>query len=655
MKRIYSHALTIFSLAFAYTKGTLLSTLLYFIPTYATWMIIGFFTLFLFFIYWITRGESVDFSWKKVLKIASFGTLVGYFLQIINICLYLKIRDIPINIGFFEDEFYRSVVFLLPCLVVGELLYYFMKQSLGRSIGLGVLVLGVCGFQLKNLLTVEPSNNPLTLISSSRLGGTVSKASKDKPNVILILADDLGTGDVSYNGQNTYRTPHIDRLANEGVNFNNAFCSAPICSPSRAGLLTGEYQQRHGFEHLTDGFSGHPYSRKADFAAYGHQLGSDDTYWWQTEVVKRGLDPQTTTLAEFLKGDGYATAAIGKWHLGVLPRYLPQNQGFDYSLCTYSAGMFYLTPKNDSIASFFHADNFFEKLEHQLMVYQLFENGKPYKTDKEVYTTDLFTQKGLDFIEKNKDNRFFLYLPYNAVHGPFQAPKRIYDTLTGIAKHEEKVYAAMVTSLDAAVGQIREKLAELKLDDNTIVIFASDNGAPLYFQAGTNLPLYGGKMSCFEGGLRVPFIFHWKNHIPPTTYTKEVSLMDVFKTVAAAIGKPVPKNIAQDGVNLLPYLWSKDSTQTPHSALFWRVGYAKAIHKGDWKLDWNEKEGFVNLRNLKDDPYEIKDLAKEYPQQVTALKSEFTNWEKQMKPTNWRYSLDAKIEDGRGHRFYFPW
>ena len=211
----------------------------------------------------------------------------------------------------------------------------------------------------------------------------------------------------------------------------------------------------------------------------------------------------------------------------------------------------------------------------------------------------------------------------------------------------------MVTSLDEAVGQVLKKLEELKLEDNTIVIFASDNGAPLYFQAGTNQPFYGGKMSNFDGGLRVPLVMRWKNHISPTTYSKDVSLLDVFKTVAGAIAKPVPQNIAQDGVNLWPYL--SDSSQTPHAALFWRVGYAKTIRKGDWKLEWNEKEGFTNLRHLKTDPYETQNLANANPTQVNALKNEFVNWEKQLKPTDWRHSLDAKIEDGRGQRFYFPW
>ncbi len=410
MKKIYIHALTLFSFAFVYTKGSILSAFMYYIPTYAQLMILGFFLVFLVFLAWIKRNE-VACSWKSMLKVAVLGSIFGYVLQLLNIVIYLKIRHIPVNIGLFEDEFYRSIVFLFPCLLVAEGIYKGVKNSFFKQLGLTVVILGLCTFQVKSLLAVEnPKKDP----------PSVSKASKDKPNVIVILADDLGTGDVSFNGQKKYRTPHIDALAAEGANFRNAFCSAPICSPSRVGLLTGEYQQRYGFEHLTDGFSAHPYARKADFDKYGHQFGSDDTYWWQTEVAKRGIDPQTTTLAEFLKTDGYVTAAIGKWHLGLLPRFQPSNHGFDYFLGTYSAAMFYLTPNDDRIKEYFHPDNFFEKLEHQLLVYQLFENGKPLKLEKEEYTTDLFTQKGIDFIEQNKDNRFFLYLPFNAVHGPFQ-------------------------------------------------------------------------------------------------------------------------------------------------------------------------------------------------------------------------------------------
>jgi arylsulfatase A-like enzyme len=648
MKRIYTHTLIFFVLAFAYTKGSILSVFMYYIPLFAQLMIVGCFLTFLLFLAWLKRKEddsSKRIAWSRILKVAVLGSAFGYILQLINIAVYLKMRAIPIDIGLFEDEFYRSVVFIFPCLGIAEVLHPFLKNALSKQLALTALVIGLCGFQMKRLLSVE---NPKTYPS-------VSKTSKDKPNVIVILADDLGTGDVLFNEKKQYSTPHIDKLAAEGIHFTNAFCSAPICSPSRVGLLTGEYQQRYGFEHLTDCFSTHPYARKADFAKYGHQFGSDNAYWWDLEMNKRGIDPQTTTLAEFLKEDGYATAIIGKWHLGLLPRFQPSNHGFDSFLGTYSAGMFYLSPKDQRITEFFHTDNFFEKLEHQLMVYKLFENGKPLKLEQETYTTDLFTQKGLDFIEKNKDNRFFLYLPFNAVHGPFQAPKAIYDTLTNIKKHEDRVYAAMVISLDASVGRIRKKLEALHLDENTIIVFASDNGAPLYFPAGSNMPLCGGKMSGFEGGLRVPFVFHWKNHLPPSVYAAQVSLMDLFKTVAAAIGRTVPENVAQDGVNLLPFVASNDTLQVPHKALFWRVGYVKVVRKGDWKLHLNEKEGLTFLHHLKEDPLETRNLATQQLEKVAELKSDLANWEKNLKNPHWLPSLDAKIEDGKGARFYFPW
>jgi uncharacterized sulfatase len=215
----------------------------------------------------------------------------------------------------------------------------------------------------------------------------------------------------------------------------------------------------------------------------------------------------------------------------------------------------------------------------------------------------------------------------------------------------------MVTSLDDAVGRIRAKLNESKLADNTMIIFTSDNGAPLYFPAGSNQPLYGGKMSCFEGGLRVPLLVHWQGRLAPTTFDPKVSLIDVFKTVAATVGKVVPDSVARDGVNLLPYVSAQADTllSPPHEALYWRVGYAKAIQLGDWKLDWNEKEGFTNLHNLALDSAEWHNIAAQHPEKVAKLKNAFADWEQQLTPTRWNPSLDAKIEDGRGLRFYFPW
>ncbi|MFA9290181.1 MAG: sulfatase-like hydrolase/transferase [Solirubrobacteraceae bacterium] len=507
--KVYINALAIFFLAFCYTKGSITEVFLKHLPSFASIMILSFVVVFLLFLAWLKRKDNLEakvFNWETILKVTVFGSFFGYVLQIINIVVYLKIRDIPIDIGFFEDEFYKTIVFLLPCLFVGELIYSITKNSFKKQLIISLFVLLVVSFTAFELLYVKKNNYP-----------RVAKTSKDKPNVILILADDLGIGDLSYNGQKKYTTPNIDKLAKEGVDFKNAFSTAPICSPSRAGLLTGQYQQRVGFEHLIDLFTTHPYARKADFEKNGHEFAKN-FYWWELEMKNRGLDPSSVTLSEFLKEDGYATAAIGKWHLGAAPRFIPKNTGFDYSLGCYNAGMFYLPPHHKDVKEVFNKDNFMERLEHQLMVYKFIENDKSFKPDKEVYSTDLFTQKGLYFIEKNKKNRFFLYLPYNAVHGPFQSPKRIYNSLSYIKNNQERVYAAMVKSLDEAVGKILSKLDSLQLTENTIIIFASDNGAPLYFKAGINKPYYGGKMSGFEGGVRVPFLIYWKNRIKPLVY-----------------------------------------------------------------------------------------------------------------------------------------
>jgi arylsulfatase A-like enzyme len=393
-------------------------------------------------------------------------------------------------------------------------------------------------------------------------------------------------------------------------------------------------------------------SRKADFAKHGHQLNSQP--WWSYEVKDRGIDPNSTTLGEFLQEDGYATGVIGKWHLGILPCFHPSQHGFAYHLGTYNAGTYYGSRQDPTLVESYHPENFVDLLEWQIMNYRLFENGKVLPNKNEEYTTDVFTNKAEEFIEKNQKNRFFLYLPYTAVHSPLQAPKRFYDQLGHIKDHHARVYAAMVMSLDESVGKITAKLKALGLDQNTMIVFASDNGAPLYYPAGSNAPFYGGKMSTFEGGLHVPFLIKWTGHIKPQIYTQAVSLMDVFKTVAGAVNKAVPQGVAQDGKNLLPYL-TANNTDQPHETLFWRIGYAKVVRQGYWKLNINEKEPFVRLHNLAQDPTESVNLASQNPAKVQELKALYNNWEKDMKPTKWQASADVKIEDGKGARYFFPW
>jgi arylsulfatase A-like enzyme len=607
-------------------------------------LMVGLYVLFLVVLAWLTkkadlRGQSMV---ESVLFVGVFGAIVAYILHLLNFSIYMTIRDLPVRLGIFEDEFFRAFLFNMPCLMVGELLRKLTRKSFFKTALLVIACIGFSAFIFLDTYKVDaPKSYP-----------AVAAASPDKPNVVILLADDLGYGDLGINGNTMIPTPNIDTLMRQGANFRQAYCASPICSPSRMGLMTGQHQQRAGFEHLTDAIAHHLMSRKADFANAGHELNNEP--WWNYEIKKRGIDPSTTTLAEFLKEEGYATGVVGKWHLGILPRFHPSQHGFDYHLGTYNAGTYYGSRQDSALVEAYHPDNFVDLLEWQVMNYRLFENGKVWPNGNEEYTTDLFTNKASDFIEKNKANRFFLYLPFTAVHSPLQAPKRFYNQLSHIKDHSARVYTAMVMSLDEAVGKILQKLKDSGLDQNTIVVFSSDNGAPLYYPAGQNTPYYGGKMSNFEGGLHVPFCIKWPNHISPQVYTNPVSLMDVFKTVAGALNKNVPANVAIDGVNLLPFLTNKTTTR-PHETMFWRAGFTKVVRQGDWKLHLNKKEGFTLLHDLSKDPRETTNLAASNPAKVAALTTLLTDWESKMEPTRWRPSADVKIEDGKGKRFFFPW
>jgi arylsulfatase A-like enzyme len=643
MKHILPHIVFHFMAFMVMTKGTGLAKFL-FVPPESAIVMLG-----LLVVYWFILYIIISISRRKnfispatYMYVAFWGTVVAYFFHQINYIVYMNMRDLPVDIHIFGDEFKRAVFVNFPILVMAESARRQTYVEFGELAANTFLCLFAAYLAWEWAYHLEPREKY----------PPVAKASVNSPNVIVILADDLGVGDLSLNGNSYIQTPNIDSLAKGGVNFSTGYCSSPICSPSRAGLMTGQYQQRMGFEHLTDAISQHLMSRKTDFADAGNELG--DESWMKYEVARRGIDSASVTLAEFLKTQGYATGVMGKWHLGIIPKFHPYKHGFDYHFGTYNAGMYYGSRKDTSLVESIHPDNFVDLLEWQIMNYRLFENGSIVRNQKEDYTTDLFTNKSIEFIEKNKENRFFLYLPFTAVHSPLQAPKRLYDQLKHIKDHHKRVYAAMVMSLDEAVGKVMQKLKASGLDENTIVFFASDNGAPLYYPAGENTPYYGGKMSNFEGGLRVPFVMRWKNHLTPQTYRKPVSLMDVFPTVAGALKKPLSKDVAQDGINLMPFLETK-TDKNPHETLFWRTGYAKAIRKGNWKLHVNEKEGFIVLHDLSKDSLETNNVAAKYPFKVAELRQLLAHWEVQMKPSNWKPSADVKIDDGKGHKYWFPW
>jgi arylsulfatase A-like enzyme len=424
-----------------------------------------------------------------------------------------------------------------------------------------------------------------------------------RPNVIVILADDLGYVDLGIQGGKDVPTPNIDSIAKNGVRCTQGYVSCPYCSPTRAGLMTGRYQTRFGHEFNEGG------------------VGRD----------KFGLPLTETTFARRMKALGYTTGAIGKWHLGYADPYKPMNRGFDE---------FYGTLGN---TPFFHPTNFIDS--------RVSPDVRKIE-DKTFYTTDAYADRAVDWVERNKDKAFFLYLPFNAVHVPNQAPEKYLDRFKNIADERRRSYAAMLSAMDDAVGRVLARLRERKLEENTLIFFLSDNGGPMTkmgFNGSNNRPLKGQKGDTYEGGVRVPFFVQWKGRLPAgKTYEQPVIQLDILPTAVAAVGGTVDPKWNLDGVNLLPYLEGKEKG-APHETLYWRFGTQWAIRKGDWKLvqgyDYSTEqqlppqttkvEAMPKLYNLADDIGETKDLAAKQPDKVKELQTAWQAWNKEQKEPAW--------------------
>ncbi len=380
------------------------------------------------------------------------------------------------------------------------------------------------------------------------LVSTIKAQEIKKPNIIIILTDDQGYGDVSFNGNKQLLTPNIDRIANDGVVFKNGYVSYAVCGPSRAGLITGRYQDQFGF------------SRNPLFAP---------------KDVTIGLPLSEETLAEALKKSGYTNMAIGKWHLGAHKSLRPLNRGFDEFFGFLSGGHKYF-PEQLVLNDISEVKSQFEAYDTKI----LRNNTRINETE---YLTDAFSREAIHFVEKNADKPFFLYLAYNAPHAPLQAPEKYLNRYKHIEKKDRQIYNAMVSAVDDGVGKLLDKLKELKIDKNTIVFFLSDNGGDLS-KGSYNGNLRGGKSSLFEGGIRVPFAMQWPGTIAPKQiYEHSIISLDIFAT-AVAQAKVTPKN-KLDGVNLIPYLTGKNKN-APHDALYWKMTDKEsfAIIKGDYKL-----------------------------------------------------------------------
>lgn len=394
-----------------------------------------------------------------------------------------------------------------------------------------------------------------------------------KPNVIILLADDLGYGDLGFQGCKDIPTPNLDALARSGARCTDAYVSAPVCSPTRAGLLTGRYQQRFGFE-----FNG----------------GGKVT----------GLPVAEKTLADLLHAAGYVTGAIGKWHLGLGPEFHPLVRGFDEFFGFLTGGRSFL-PLEDSSKT-------------------PLVRGRT-TVPEPAYLTDAFAEEAVQFIERHRRKPFFLYVAFNAVHVPLEATEKYLNRFPDIPQKGRRTYAAMLSAMDDAVGQIVRKLRESGLERDTLIVFLSDNGGHPLANAARNGRLRGEKSTLHEGGVRVPFVVSWPARIPAgSTYGQPVISLDIVPTSLAAAGARAPAGVALDGVDIVPHLTGKVMA-SPHDVLYWRYGDHHAVRQGRWKLTVPAHEP-RGLYDLVDDIGETKDRSADQPERLRELTRRYDEW-----------------------------
>jgi len=418
-------------------------------------------------------------------------------------------------------------------------------------------------------------------------------AAAQKPNVVLIVADDLGFVDLGCCGDNSIHTPNIDSLARDGVRFTDFVVSWPACTPSRSSILTGRYPQRNGLYDMI----------RNDEVNWKHQFTEED-YAVSPEMTL-GLDLREVTLGQLLKSAGYATAAVGKWDSGRARRFLPTQRGFDFFYGFANTGIDYYTHERYGIPSMFRN---MERIK---------ESG---------HATDLFTREAVHFIDANRARPFFLYLPYNAPHGAStfdkQAPQVPEEFLARYKGDRRAQYKALITHMDAGIGRILSQLKQHSLDANTLVIFTSDNGGG----GKSNGPLRGGKATLWEGGLRVPLLARWPGIIPAgSTCSQFASTMELFPTLAAVSGAKLPP-VHLDGFNMLPLLQGKPGKH--RTGMFFQRRAGKAARIGEYK--WIDSPGANGLYHLPTDPGEQRDLSGSKPELFHQARSRWQAWRAEM-------------------------
>jgi arylsulfatase A-like enzyme len=431
------------------------------------------------------------------------------------------------------------------------------------------------------------------------------------PNIVLIVSDDQGYPDLGCIGSKPIQTPHLDRLAAEGVRATNFYVTWPACTPSRSGLLTGRYPQRNGLYDMV----------RNDLVNYGHRF-TEEEYAVSPEMTL-GLDPKELTLGDLLKPSGYVNGVVGKWDMGQAKRYLPLQRGFDFFYGHGNNGIDYYTHARYGIPS-------------------LFRGNQRTEEDKGQYITHVFGREALYFLNEHAGKQpFFLYLPFNAPHGAstlaednggvkpgVQAPEEAVAKYRGIVKDEKLArYYAAVTEMDAVIGQLLKALDDAKQADNTIVIFFSDNGGS---GNGGNAPLRGSKSTMWEGGLRVPFLLRWPAQVPAGQVTDEfLTALEIVPTLLAAAGQSAPEGLTLDGFDMLPIL--QDKQPSPRTEMFWQRRSDQAARVGHWK--WLDSAKGKGLYDLRTDLGENHDLSAEKPEVLAMMKERFAAWRRAMDET----------------------
>ncbi|MBO6667341.1 sulfatase-like hydrolase/transferase [Parvibaculum sp.] len=464
-----------------------------------------------------------------------------------------------------------------------------------------------------------------------------------QPNIVVILADDLGFNDLSFGGGGvaggSVPTPNIDSIARSGVVFANGYAGNATCAPSRAAIMTGRYATRFGFE-----FTPAPPQFAKTIATFA---GNGAVYFEEREegvphVDEMSVPENEIYISKMLQDQGYRTLMLGKWHLGGTDTTRPETRGFDEAL-GFMPGASLFLPKNDpnavnSVQEFDPIDKF---LWANLPFAVQFNGGDRFEPSE--YMTDYLSNEAVKAIRANRNRPFFMYLSYNAVHTPLQALKSDYDALSHIEDHTLRTYAAMVVALDRGVGKVLDELKAQGLEDNTIVIFTSDNGGANYVGLpGINDPYRGWKATFFEGGIHVPFFMKWPAKLPAGKIVEHrAAHVDIFATAAEAAGAALPQDRVYDGMDLVGLAGSTGGLGD--RALFFRDGDYKTLLKGDWKLQVSERPKKNWLFNLAEDPTERKNLAAENPERLSEMMETLREIDGEQAKPLWPSLVEAPI------------